>query len=526
MKKLKNLFKKKNNTNTNNGYSPEGVNNDLTKNTDKIKNELGNSSDLCINVSKINNDKLYYASIYIDNLIDKNTINSLSSTLGEVLKSESEALKPDDYFNKVKNTILGFRKFEEGSNFNVLINDLLSGKTIFLIDGYNKFLAINTFAIESRAISEPTSQNVIRGPKECFIENININISLLRNKIKNKALRVETLYAGNVTKTKIAIMYIEQIAKKDIIDEIRRRLNTINIDSIFDSGYIEELIKDDRYSIFPTFLSSEKPDSVSAAILEGRVAILVDGTAYVLTAPALFVEFVQSSEDYYYPYIISSVIRLIRYISLFLTLIVPAAYIALATFHQEMIPTTLLISIASQREGVPFPAFVEALLMEVTFEILREAGVRMPRVIGPAISIVGALVLGQAAVEAGIISAVIVIIVSITAITSFAIPNYTMSNSIRIIRFLLMVLAATFGLYGVFMGLIVLTLHLCKLKSIGVPYMMPISPLKKGGLKDTIFRFPLWNNKYRPEGISNDRSSRVSDNNPVTSKYKEEPEFK
>lgn len=286
------------------------------------------------------------------------------------------------------------------------------------------------------------------------------------------------------------------------------------------------MIKDDRHSIFPTFFSSEKPDTVAANMLEGRVAILVDGTAYVLTAPAIFVEFLQSSEDYYYPYMVATFIRLIRYIAFLLTLVVPAGFIALSTFHQEMIPTPLLISIASQREGVPFPVFVEALLMEVTFEILREAGVRMPRVIGPAISIVGALVLGQAAVEAGIISSVLVIIVSITAISSFVIPNYTMSNAIRVIRFILMVLAAGFGLYGVFMGFIVLILHLCKLKSIGVPYMIPIAPSTKNGIKGTFVRLPIWKNKYRPIGISNDRSPRVEDNNPVTSEQKEKPEFR
>ncbi len=527
MKAFKSLFKKK--TGSNNITYPENISKDINKNIEKIRNEFGNSSDLSINLCKDNvNDNLRYASIYIDNLVEINTINSISSEVTEIFKAKHklEERTPEGYFKLLKNALLGIRKFEEGTDYNALATDLLSGKTIFLVDGCNKFFSIDTFSVEGRAISEPTSQNVIRGPKECFIENISVNISLIRKRIRNKAVRVEDLSAGYITKTKIVIMYIDKIAKNDIVEELRRRLKDIDIDSIFDSSYIEELIKDDRYSIFPEFLSSEKPDAVAAAMLEGRIAILVDGTAYVLTVPALFIDFLQSSEDYYYPYAIASTIRIIRYMAFLLTLIVPAGYIALTTFHQEMIPTQLLISIASQREGVPFPAFVEALFMEITFEILREAGVRMPRVIGPTISIVGALVLGQAAVEAGVISAVIVIIVSLTAISSFAIPNYTMSNCTKLIRFTLMVLSAMFGLYGVFIGLIILTLHLCKLKSLGVPYMMPISPIAKNGVKDTILRVPLWDIKHRPVGISNDKTPRVDEKNPVSKQEKGKPEFR
>ncbi len=525
MKLFKIIFKKKV-VSPNNNSAPENLSKNLNVNIQKVKNEFGNSSDLDINLC--NDNDLSYVSIYLDSIVDKSTINSLSSEIAEVLKikSKSKDFSPEGYFNSFKSTLNGFRKVQEGTDFNTLVDELTSGKTIFLVDGYNKFFSIDTFYVEGRSVSEPTSQNVIRGPKDCFVESISVNISLLRKRIKNKSLRVEDLSVGYVTKTKIVIMYIDKIAKQEIVDEIRRRLNSIYIDSIFDSSYIEELIKDDRYSIFPEFLTSEKPDSVCAALLEGRVAILVDGTAYVLTAPGLFMDFLTSSEDYYYPYAVSSVIRIIRYMAFLLTLIVPSGYVALTTFHQEMIPTQLLISIAAQREGVPFPAFVEVLIMEITFEILREAGVRMPRVIGPTISIVGALVLGQAAVEAGIVSAVIVIIVSLTALSSFALPNYTMSNCIRVIRFVLMLLAAIFGFYGVFIGLIVLVLHLCKLKSIGVPYMTPIAPTSKNGIRDAIIRAPIWDIKDRPPTISNEKSPRVDDTNPVTEEQREKPEFR
>ncbi len=505
------------------------ISKDLDKNIEKIKSELGDPSDLVIDFFKPKNyDGLRCANMYIENLVDKDSINSLSMGLAEALhpKNKLDASSPIDYFNVFENYFLSFRKSEVSSEFDTLFTNLLSGKAIILVEGYDKFISIDIFLSESRSVEEPTTQSVIRGPKEGFIEKIDVNISLVRKRLRTKDLRVENLTLGSITNTKITLMYIHGIAKKDIVDEVRRRLNKVKIDGILDSGSLEELIRDDRYSIFPGLLNSEKPDSVTANLLEGRVAIFVDGSAYVLTAPALFVEFLQVSEDYYHHFIISTFIRIIRYIATFLTLFVPAVYISLITFHQEMIPTPLLISIAAQREGVPFPAFIEAVLMEAVFEILREAGIRMPRVIGPAISIVGALVLGQAAVEAGIISAFMVIVVSITAISSFAIPNYSLANAVRIIRFAFMILAGLFGLYGIFMGTITLILHLCKLKTMGVPYMMPIAPKTRYGTKDTILRYPLWINKKRPARISGLNSPRVDTDNIVTKKEKEDPEFK
>jgi spore germination protein KA len=501
----------------------------LDENIEKIKKELGNPGDLVIKIFEPDNyDGFRYSNIYFETLVDKVSINSLSMDMTEILKPRNtpENSEPEEYFRIFRNYLLSYRKSEEGSDFDALFTNLLSGKTILLIDGYDRFISIDIFSTESRSVDEPTTQSVIRGPKEGFIENIDVNISLVRKRLKTKDLRVENLTLGSVTNTKISLMYIDKIARKDIVDEIRLRLNKIKIDAILDSGNIEELIRDDRYSIFPELLYSEKPDSVTANLLEGRVAIFVDGSSYVLTAPALFVEFLQVSEDYYHNFLVSLFIRILRYGAVFLTLFVPAGYISLITFHQEMIPTPLLISISSQRESVPFPALIEAILMEGVFEILREAGIRMPRVIGPAISIVGALVLGQAAVEAGIVSAFMVIIVSITAISSFAIPNYSLANALRIIRFVLMLLAGMYGLYGVFMGFMALILHLCKLKSMGIPYMIPIAPKTKYAAKDTIIRYPLWSNKTRPAGISGSNLPRVDADNIVTKKEKENPEFR
>jgi spore germination protein KA len=308
---------------------------------------------------------------------------------------------------------------------------------------------------------------------------------------------------GRVTSTDIAVIYLENIVDKEVVKEVNRRLDEIDIDSILESGYIEELIQDNTLTPFPLLYSSERPDITSAALLEGRVAIAVDGTPFVLTAPSLFAEFLQSSEDYYQKSTYSSLIRILRHLSFLLTMLTPAVYIAITTFHAEMLPTPFLLSIAANREGIPFSTVVEVLLMEITFEVLREAGIRLPKTIGSAISIVGALVIGESAVQAGIISPALIIVVSFTAITSFVIPAYNFSIPLRMLRFGFIFLAATFGLYGILLGIIVLVLHLCNLTSFGIPYMTSYGPFSLEDQKDIFVRFP-WNKlKTRPSFVRN-----------------------
>ena len=390
---------------------------------------------------------------------------------------------------------MGFSWAKEGRSFDDLYSELLSGNCVFLAEGENKFYSVFTSRIERRGIEEPTTQSVVRGPREGFSEDIAKNILIIKKRINNNSLRMINLNVGRVCKTKVAIMYIEGIAEKDIVNEVKKRIEKIKVDAVHDSSYIEELTKDDPYSVFPTYLSLEKSDSVSAALLQGKVAILVDGTPFVLTVPAVFFDFLQSSEDYYHHYIVASMMRIIRFITFYFVLLVPSAYVAITTYHQEILPTALLINIAAQREDVPFPVLFETFLMEFTFEILREAGIRIPRAIGAAISVVGGVVIGQVAVEAGIMSAAVVIVVSFTAISSFSIPNYEMSSALRAVRFVFMILAGALGLYGLFMGIIILWLHLCKIKSVTVPYVTPLTPLIPRENKDTLIRFPLMENK-------------------------------
>lgn len=474
----------------------------LTEAVGVIKTQFGNSGDLAVHSFSLGSRE-DSAVLYMQGLADNDTLNFISLELSRLI-TENPGGRRERKFEQIKNCLSGIRTTTEGSDYEAACQELLIGNTIFLQNGCCRFLSVATKSCEGRAIEEPTSQTIIKGPKEAFTENIDKNLSLIRRRLRNKALRIEPLKLGEVTHTELRLIYLNGVAKGEIVQIIRDRLSGIKIDRILEGNYIEEYLSDDKYTIFPEILNSEKPDSVAAALLEGRVAILVDGTPYVLTAPALAIEFIQVSEDYYHHFIFASFLRVLRLIAAALTLLVPSLYIAVTTFHQEIIPTQLLISIAAQREGVPFPAFLEVLIMEITFELLREAGIRMPRAIGSAISIVGALVLGEAAVQAGLVSAAVVIVVAITAIASFAIPNYSMSNAIRMVRFALIFIGGILGLYGISISLIILVLHLCKLKSITIPYLSPIAPRVKGGEKDTFFRFPLWDMKGEPTGIATD----------------------
>lgn len=503
-----------NETNKDQIATPEDpIKESLSKNIHYIKEVLGNSSDIVIREFQIGENGEYNAAIiYTDGLSDNNFVQEyLLETLMVDIRYSKLSLErdyPTTILDVVKKNSLPIAELKDIYDFQNLFLYLLSGDSIFLIDGFSKGFVFNTRGWSRRGVEEPSTQTVVRGPKDGFTETLRINTALIRRRIKDPNLRVESMQIGTRTQTDIAVMYIQGLASEKIIEEVHYRLDKIDVDAILESGYIEELIEDNKYSPFPTVFNSERPDSVAAALLEGRIAIIVDGTPFVLVIPALFTHFFQASEDYYNHFDISSFIRLLRYFAFFLVLLTPSAYIAVTTFHQEMLPTRMLISLAAQREGVPLPAIIEALMMEITFELLREAGVRMPRAVGSAISIVGALVIGQAAVEAGIVSASMVIVVSLTAISSFVSPSFNMSITARLLRFPFMILAATFGLFGILLGLIVMVLHLNSVNSFGIPYLTPTAPFVFQDQKDNLIRLPkqfLWT---RPKLLNRNNTKR------------------
>lgn len=492
---------------------------DLKENIQKIKSDLGNSTDIIfreVRVGKTGENVM--GILYTDGLVDKNVITDfimesviLNSRITEV---EQLLSSTHDVVHILKEYVLTIGDVKEIHSFEDLYHSLLSGETIILLDGHTEGIAVNTQGWKDRGVGEPSVESVIRGPREAFSETLRTNTSLIRRKIKDPNLWLETRQIGRVTKTDVAVMYIKGIVNEKVVEEVRLRLDRIDIDGILESGYIEELIQDNNYSPFPTIYNTERPDVIAAELLEGKVAILVDGTPFVLVVPALFVSFLHAAEDYYHRADVSSLIRILRYVGFFIALFSPSMYVAITTFHQEMLPTQLLVSLAAQREGIPFPAFIEAIMMEVAFEILREAGLRMPRTIGPAVSIVGTLVIGQAAVNAGIISAAMVIVVSITAIASFVFPSYSLANSIRMLRFPFIILAATFGVFGIIVGIVALVLHMCSLRSFGIPYMSPFAPLVLKDQKDAIFRLPQWAMFARPRLISQNNVRREQNTPP------------
>lgn len=492
----------------------------LHSNIQFLQKVTGNSSDVIIREIEIGENSIFkMASIYIEGITDTKSLHD--SLLQPILNSNyfESTTSIQHVLQILKEKVIPLGTVRIVCNWEELFSSLTAGNSIIIFNGLQEALSVGTKGGEHRGIEESKNEPTYRGTRESFTELLSINIGLLRKRIKDPNLWVESMKIGERTQTDVTLMYIHGIANEEIISEVRMRLKRIKIDAILESGYIEQLIEDQTFTPFPTIYNTEKPDVVTANLLEGKIAILIDGTPFVLTVPVFFIEFFQAADDYYSRFDISSFIRFLRVFTFFISLVTPSLYIALTTFHQEMIPTNLLFTLAAQREGTPFPALIEALLMEFAFEILREAGVRLPKAVGGAVSIVGALVIGQAAVQAGIVSNIMVIVVSITAVASFSTPAYNIASGIRLIRFLLMIAASTLGFYGIMIGGIILMAHLCSLRSFGIPFMAPLAPFIFGNTGDTIIRTPLWMHKHRPKLISQTNKTRQGNNqNPTPPK--------
>ncbi|ULL18557.1 spore germination protein [Paenibacillus sp. H1-7] len=390
------------------------------------------------------------------------------------------------------------------------IASVLDSKVILLVDGEHTIIELPMAKHEKRAIDEPPNEPGIRGPREAFIEDLSTNLTLIRRRLKTSKFKTENMRVGALSKTRVVIAYIDGLCKPELLEEVKYRLSKIEIDGVLGSSVVEEYLDDTPFSPFPQLQYTERPDIMAAALLEGRVAIIVDGSPIALIAPVTLMMLLQSSEDYYQRFVASTWIRWIRYVFLFVSLLLPSTYVAITTFHPEIIPSKLLLTVMSSREIVPFPALIEAFIMEISFEALREAAIRIPKSIGQAVSIIGALIIGTAAVEAGIVSAAMVIIVSLTGIASFISPHYDLGLSFRLLRFPIMILAGLFGLFGIACSLLFLYIHLINLRSFGVAYLSPITPFVPSDLKDTLVRAPWWlmNKRPKPSSTKNEMRQR------------------
>ncbi|WP_372632281.1 spore germination protein [Cohnella sp.] len=434
--------------------------------------------------------------IYAEGLSDRNVIHRqiLQALMGGEFDVRSTGTLSEQVLRQ-----LPVLKTKECGNIRQAIGQVLEGWAALIVDGVPEAIMLGAFKGVPRQMDEPESEGLIRGARVGFNENLHDNTAILRRFGENQSLFIQKMKVGRRAKRNMAIVYIEDVADPKIVEEVKSRIRRIDLDSVPESGYIEQMIEDSSLSPFPQIQSTERPDRVFGALMEGRVAILLAGTPFALIVPATLSMFLQSPEDYFERWLPGTMFRLLRFFALTVSLLAPSLYISFISFHPGLIPTKLAMSIIGSRVNVPFTALVEALILEVSIELLREAGLRLPKPIGPAMGIVGGLVIGEAAVQAGIVSPILVIVIAVTAISSFAIPHYNIGLSFRMLRFVSMFCAGVFGLFGVILFFLALCIHLVNLRSFGVLYAGPLVSYPFKDWKDFLIRAPLAAMKRRPK---------------------------
>ncbi len=472
----------------------------LESNLEMFRQVTGGSYDINIEQFLSGPEKVPAALLYVEGLVDVSMLDELLRAVKiDIFLTGLEDLQKKDILETTRQRLLNIIESQIAGDMAALYYGVSKGRAALLFDGTAQALILETQGWKTRAITEPASEPAIRGIREGFVEDIRTNTALIRRRIRSPNFWIEGQEIGSLGKTEVAFAYLKGLVAEDVLGELRSRLDNIDLDGVLGTGYIEEYITDNPYSLFPSILSTERVDRVAGALLEGRVAIFVDGSSFALVVPADFNLFLQAPDDYFEPFPLGTFIRFLRYVSFFIALFLPGVYVAILTFHPELLPVPLLLRIQAAREGVPFPVVAETFFMEAIFEILREAGVRLPMLVGPAISIVGALVLGDAAIRAGLVSPGVVVIVAFTAIASFTAPVFTLGLAARILRFIIIILGAAFGLLGIQFGLLLILIHLVTLRSLGQPYMAPFAPFIWEDMKDALFSLFRWQMVYRPK---------------------------
>ncbi len=488
-------------TESQNQSAKDTVTTNLKLNIEKIQKEfnLPKNQDVAIKEFKISR-KVNAFIVYVDGMTDKNIINNL------ILKS---LMTPEHFFgfkggsliDYIADSVLPVNQVTQEQQYEKIIEQVLNGVTALFIEGCDKCLLIESRGFEKRSVEQPVTEQVIRGSQEGFTENLRTNITLIRKIIKNRRLTTEIMTIDKTNKTDCGILYLEGIANPAIIEEVKRRLKNINIDFISGGGMLESLITDNALIPLPQIMTTERPDKTAASLMDGKVIIITDGTPFASIIPMSFFEALQTPEDYFLKWQFASFLRYLRLFALITTLLLPGLYLSLILYHKEMIPSELLHSFITARENIPFPTIVEVLLLEVSFELIREGALRVPGTIGNTLGIVGALILGQAAVQAQLVSPIIIIIVAITGISSFAIPDYSVDFSVRLLRFVFILFGAVAGFYGISVALVIVLSIACGMKSFGVPYFTPFAPKTRSN-SDVITRLPIYKQNIRPDYIN------------------------
>lgn len=489
----------------NNDISKKLISSLLLENIAEIQNIFSDTPDLVVKNIVIKQTKCPAALVYLSGLTDTKTINN--HILSPLLFGAEKEEKDFEVQVSVGNV-------KEKNTWQEIENAILQGNSVLFMDNQNKAFIFDTQGWPQRGIEETTIESSLRGEHLGFTETGSTNIALIRRHIQNRELKMKEMTVGARGNLKLTIMYLADVAKPEVLKELVDRINKLDVDSIINAASLAEYIEDNPYSPFPQLFLTERPDFAAAEILQGRIVTVVDRSPNVLVGPATFETFFKSMDDYGSRWQVASFIRLMRYFGFLVAIFLPATYIAVISFHFEIIPLKLLLSVGASREKVPFPPFIEAIIMEITLEMLREAGIRLPAKIGQTVGIVGGIVIGQAAVEAGIVSNIMVIVVALTAIASFIIPNYDMGAAIRMLRFPMMIVASLFGFVGLTVGLMTLIAHFIALESLGTPYGSPIAPLRFPDWKDVFIRFPEWSMIKRPESTRAIQRRKANSNRP------------
>lgn len=481
------------------------MSNILQENIDFILQEIGTKSPVEIKnfyigkSSSFLNCAIIYKNALIDrNILDRDVLNPL------MLHVDIDLTPGENTPDFICKKYIPMCSTVVEKDINKAIEEIKSGKTVILIDQIQSFIIVNTVGGEYRSIEDSINETAVRGPREAFVERLETNLSILRRNIKDKNLVVESFVVGRRSQTSLSVVYIDDIADKDIVNEVIRKINLIDVDYVTDTGMMGQYMEDNKYSIFPQFYTTERPDVVEANLMEGRIAILLNGTPYVMTVPSLFIEFIQGVEDYYTRPLVASFGRLVRFIAIFIIITFPPLYLSVISYNVELIPTNFINPIVQFRKGIALTPFLEILAMELMVEFLREGGLRLPSKIAQTLSIVGGIIIGNTAVQSKIVSPTTLLVVGATVIATFLIPNYQMSLAIRLIRFPMLIFANMAGLLGIVAGWYIILVHLYSLKSFGVPYLS----FNKNDMEDTFVRYPLYNMKKRPEAIPNDNPRR------------------
>ncbi|MDR1160565.1 MAG: spore germination protein [Syntrophomonadaceae bacterium] len=506
----------------NNKFSPETVADkhksvllspELKKNQEVLTQRLAGCFDFMQREFSFGSPPVKASIIFFEGLVDKRQIeNSLIKSIFincNIFFRKEQNSEPShaDLLDTLKNKVLTLAEVKTVDNYEDIILQISSGDTVLLLDNCASGLVIGTRSWAARAISMSENETTVFGPKESFTETLISNTAMLRRRLKSSSFKMERLTIGRISQTSVCFCYIENIAPPALVANVKERLSQIDIDAILDTGYLEELITEEPYSIFSQAMHTERPDRVCGNLLEGKVGIMIDGSPMVLVLPVTFPQFANAPDDYYINYIPATLLRFLRIAAFAVSLLMTAVFVSLLTYHHEMIPTPLLLTIISARQGVPFPAFVEALLLETTFELLREAGLRLPNAIGPAVSIVGALIIGEAAVQAGLVSTPMVVVIAFSGIASFVIPNYNAGIITRIMRFVFLIAAGLLGLFGIMITFILLITRMASVSFFGIPYLSPVAPFNNKQIFDILTRRPWFSNTLRPwqEGMKNQK---------------------